>query len=376
VPPAFAITQVPLGGDQGQLRFCGSLSLAEAGPLWAELRRLEAGTARGQTLDFEMSGVERVDGAVMALLACLRAELHRRGVRSEFVAADERVQRIIHLYGGDNVVARLHRRRPLGTLDQLGRATVAVLYELKLVLAFFGQMVTSGLGLLRSPRSANWRELPATMERAGADAVPIVMVINFLVGLAMAFQASEQLALFGANIMVADLIGISVCRELGPLMTAIVVCGRSGAAFAAELGSMQVNGEIDALRTMGFGPMRYLVLPRTLALVLVLPLLTLLADLAGVAGGLLVGVWDLDLTARGYLSQTARVVTLWDVSTGLLKSLVFAGAISLIACQQGLSARGGAEDVGRRTTAAVVVTLFALILVDASATVLFRIAGG
>jgi phospholipid/cholesterol/gamma-HCH transport system permease protein len=376
LPPAFAITQVPVSGEQGQLRFRGSLGLAEAGPLWAELRRLEAGTARGQTLDFEMSGVERIDGAVMALLACLRAELHRRGVKSEFVAADERVQRIIHLYGGDHVVGRLRRRRPIHMLDQLGRATVAVLYELKLVLAFFGQMVISGAGLLRSPRSANWRELPATMERAGADAVPIVVVINFLVGLAMAFQAAEQLARFGANILVADLIGISVCRELGPLMTAIVVCGRSGAAFAAELGSMQVNGEIDALRTMGFGPMRYLVLPRTLALILVLPLLTLLADLAGVAGGLLVGVWNLDLTARGYLFQTARVVTLWDISSGVLKSVVFAGAISLIACQQGLSARGGAEDVGRRTTAAVVVTLFALILADAVATVLFRMAGG
>jgi phospholipid/cholesterol/gamma-HCH transport system permease protein len=375
LPSAFAITHVPIDGDQGQLRFRGSMSLEQAGPLWTELRRLESSAARGQTLDFEMSQVERIDGAVMALLACLRAELHRRGVKSEFVAADQRVQRLIHLYGGDIVVARLRRRRPLGTFDQLGRATIAILVELKLVLAFFGQMVVSGAKLLRAPRSANWRELPATMERAGADAVPIIVVINFLVGLAMAFQAAEQLARFGANILVADLIGISVCRELGPLMTAIVVCGRSGAAFAAELGSMRVNGEIDALQTMGFDPMRYLVLPRTLALILVLPLLTILADLAGVVGGLLVGVWNLDLTVRGYLSQTARVVSLWDVSSGVIKSVVFALAISLIACQQGLSASGGAEDVGRRTTSAVVVTLFTLILIDAMATVLFRMAG-
>jgi phospholipid/cholesterol/gamma-HCH transport system permease protein len=322
-----------------------------------------------------MSGVESVDGGVMALLACLRAELHRRGVRSEFLAAGDSVQRIIHLYGGDLTVARLRRRRPLGLLDQLGRATLAGLVEAQLVLAFLGQMVVAGARLLRAPRSANWREVPATMERSGADAVPIVVAINFLVGVAMAFQSAAQLKRYGANLLVADLIGISITRELGPLMTAIVVCGRSGAAMAAELGFMQVNGEVDALRTMGFGPMRYLVLPRTLALVAVVPLLVILADLAGVAGGLVVGVTSLDLTMRGYLDRTARVVALWDLSSGLLKSAVFALLISLVACQQGLATSGGAEGVGRRTTSAVVVTLFALILADAVMAGLLRVAG-
>jgi phospholipid/cholesterol/gamma-HCH transport system permease protein len=375
MPPAFAISLVQVGADQGQLRLGGTLRLTEAGPLWAELRRLEASAVKGETLDFEMSGVERVDGGAMALLACLRSELHRRGVRSEFLAADERVQRLIHLYGGDLKVGRLRRRRPIGTFNQLGRATLAILLELKLVTAFFGQMVVSSVSLARSPLSANWRELPATMERSGADAVPIIVVTNFLVALAMAFQSAGQLTRFGANILVADLIGIAVTRELGPLMVAILVCGRSGAAFAAELGFMQVNGEIDALRTMGFGPMRYLVLPRTLALALVMPLLTLLADLAGMLGGLVVGVWHLDLSVRGYLNQTARVVSLWDISTGLIKSVVFGLAISMIACQQGLATAGGAEDVGRRTTSAVVVSLFSIIMIDAAASILFGLAG-
>ena len=373
--PAFTIEHVQTGEGEGQLRIRGKLRFAEATPLWTELRRLETSAARGQTLDFEMSEVERIDGGAMALLACLRAELHRRGVKSEFRAADATVQEIIHLYGGDNEVKRLRRRRPLGTLDQLGRATIAILQEVQLVLAFFGQMVVAGARIVRNPRSANWREVPSTMERSGADAVPIVVLINFLVGLAMAFQAAAQLKRFGANLLVADLIGISVCRELGPLMTAIVVCGRSGAAFAAELGFMQVNEEIDALRTMGFGPMRYLVLPRAIALIAVVPLLSLLADLAGMVGGLLVGVLSLDLTVRGYLNETARVVTLWDVSTGVIKSVVFALAIALIACQQGLATSGGAEGVGRRTTATVVVTLFTLILADAVITVFFRVAG-
>lgn len=372
--PPFAIEHVQTGANEGQIRISGELRLAEAAPLWAELRRLETVASRGQRLDFEMSDVRLMDGGVMALLACLRAELIRRGVKSEFVAADARVQRIVHLYGGDNVVRRLRTRRPRGTLDQLGCATISLLREVQLVLAFFGQMVAAAPRLLRFPRSANWRELPATMERAGADAVPIVVLINFLVGVAMAFQAAAQLKRFGVNILVADLIGISVCRELGPLMTAIVVCGRSGAAFAAELGFMQVNGEIDALRTMGFVPMPYLVLPRTLALIVVVPMLTLLADMAGLLGGLVVGVWNLDLTARAYLNETARVVTLWDISSGILKSVVFALAIALIACQQGLATSGGAEGVGRRTTATVVAILFTLIFADAVITIFLRMA--
>ena len=373
--PAFAIEHVQAGTDRGEIRLRGILKFAEAAPLWTELRRLESRASRGQTLDFEMSAVQRIDGGAMALLACLRAELHRRGVKSEFMAADEQVQRIIHLYGGDHAVRRLKRRRPLGTLDQLGRATVSILHELRLVLAFLGQIVVAAAGVLRSPRSANLRELPATMERSGADAVPVIIVINFLVGVAMAFQSAAQLKQFGANILVADLIGISICRELGPLMTAIVVCGRSGAAFAAELGFMQVNEEIDALRTMGFGPMRYLVLPRVAALIIVVPLLSLLADVAGVLGGLAVGVTTLDLTARAYLNQTMRVVSLWDVSSGIAKSVVFAFAVALIACQQGLATSGGAQGVGRRTTSTVVITMFTLILIDAVLTIFFRVAG-
>src|SRR5436190_21282078 len=199
--------------------------------------------------------------------------------------------------------------------------------------------------------------------RAGADAVPITLLINLLLGMVMALQSAAQLKRFGAEIFVADLIGLSMVREVGPLMTAIIVTGRTGAAFAAELGSMRTNEEIDALRTMGFDPMRFLVIPRALGLILVLPLLTLLADAIGIAGGLLVAMKTLDLTAASYWSETQKAVHLPDVTSGLIKGGVFALAIALICCQQGLAASGGAEGVGRRTTAAVVVTLFSLILI-------------
>ncbi|GAC1577916.1 MAG: hypothetical protein NVS3B20_09210 [Polyangiales bacterium] len=230
----------------------------------------------------------------------------------------------------------------------------------------------AAVGLLREPKTGNWKHVFPTMERAGADAVPIVVLINFLVGFVMGFQGATQLKQFGANLYVADLVGLSVTRELGPLMTAIILCGRSGASFAAELGSMSVSEEIDALRTMGFGPIRYLVLPRTLALMLVLPLLTLLGDLVGMFGGLIVGVTSLGLTVGGYLSETQKAVTMWDVFSGLVKSVVFALAISLISCQQGMATTGGAEGVGRRTTASVVSILFALIVIDAGFTVFFH----
>ena len=240
------------------------------------------------------------------------------------------------------------------------------------MLGFFGDVVLAALGLLKEPRTGNWKDVLPTMERTGADAVPIVILINFLVGFVMAYQGARQLKQFGANIFVADLVGLSVTRELGPLMTAIILCGRSGASFAAELGSMKVSEEIDALRTMGFGPIGYLVMPRMLALMLVLPVLTLLGDLVGLLGGVVVGMTTLSLTFGGYLSETHKALHSWDVFSGVIKSMVFGFAIALISCQQGFATTGGAEGVGRRTTSSVVSTLFTLILLDAGFTMFFH----
>jgi phospholipid/cholesterol/gamma-HCH transport system permease protein len=368
---AYQMELVQVGPEELLLRLKGRLTLADAAALWTELSDHVRPIARGQTLNFEMSEVEVVDGGAMALLVQLRADLHRRGAPAEFLGASPGVQEIIHLYRGDVAVGPRKRRRPIGTLAQIGNATVEFFKEIRLVLAFFGLMLISGLRVLRRPYTANWRELLPTMERTGADAVPIVILINFLVGFVMAFQGAVQLKQFGANIFVADLVGLSIARELGPLMTAIIICGRSGAAFAAELGTMTVSEEIDALRTMGFGPMRFLVLPRALALMIVAPLLTLIADLVGMVGGLFVGIASLDLTFTGYFNETQKALTMWDIFSGLIKSVVFALVIALIACQQGLATSGGAEGVGRRTTSAVVATLFALILVDAVFTLFF-----
>lgn len=362
---------VPQAGA-GQLVLEGRLAFQDLAQLWNRLHAQLSAVERGATMNFEMSGLIAVDGGTMALLVHLRNELKLRGVRSEFIGARGSVEEIIHLYGGDERPIRRKKRRPESALAQIGRETARFLAGVQGVLGFFGDVMVAAAQLLKAPRSAYWREVPHVMDRTGVDAVPIVVLINFLIGLVMGFQGAIQLKQFGANIFVADLVGVSITRELGPLMTAIIVCGRSGAAFAAELGTMKVSEEIDALRTMGFGPLRYLVLPRTVGLILVLPALTLLGDFVGILGGLTVGLLSLDLTLEGYINETMKAVTVWDVYSGVLKSVVFGLAIALISCQQGFAASGGAEGVGHRTTSAVVATLFSLILIDAGFTVLFH----
>jgi phospholipid/cholesterol/gamma-HCH transport system permease protein len=260
-------------------------------------------------------------------------------------------------------------------VEEVGHATAVHLRDAKRVFAFSGELVIGVIGAVRRPRSVHWREVGPLMERAGVDAVPIVTLINFLVGLIMGYQAAIQLVRFGANIFIANLVGLSITRELGPLMTAIIVAGRSGAAYAAELGTMRVRDEIDALSTLSLDPARFLVLPRIVALAFVVPILTLLADLVGCAGGLLVAIAQLDLTMTSYLGQLQEAVDPWDVVGGLIKSIVFAVTIVLISCQRGLATRGGADAVGRSTTSAVVIILFALVTLDAIFAVVYDTLG-
>jgi phospholipid/cholesterol/gamma-HCH transport system permease protein len=255
----------------------------------------------------------------------------------------------------------------------VGLVTQQVTDHLSGMLSFLGDVVAEGLASLRDPRSIHWRDLQRLIVRTGFDALPIVVLINFLVGLVTGFQAAVQLRQFGADIYVADLVGLSVTRELAPLMTAILVAGRSGAAYAAELGTMQVSEEVDALRTLGLDRYRFLVFPRVLALVLVVPVLTLIGDAVGILGGLFVAITGLDLTAAAYMIETQQTIDLADVFGGVLKAFVFGAAIALVACQRGLAARGGAEGVGLSTTSAVVMTLFFLIVIDAGFTVLYHV---
>lgn len=354
-----------------RIQLGGSIAIDDAAALWKRISETLADELEGvRAVELDLSSVSLIDGACMALLTQLRSELLARGTTCEFVGGSGEVRRIVDLYGGRKKTRQKRaRREPLNAVEQVGNATLSVIAEVRQILDFIGQLAVSTALVVRHPKRLNLRDVTLTMERAGADAAPIVLLINFLMGFVMAYQSSAQLKQFGANIYVADLVGVSMTRELGPLMMAIIICGRSGAAFAAELGTMKVSEEVDALRTLGFLPLPFLVIPRMLGLILVAPILVLMADAIGIVGGALVAMLTLDIGPTTFMIQLQSAVKASDVVSGVVKGMVFCGTIALVSCQQGLATSGGAEGVGRRTTSAVVSILFALIVLDAVFTV-------
>lgn len=247
---------------------------------------------------------------------------------------------------------------------RLGEGCFRLAYNIRFLVSFLGSVVLCLWETISHPRRLRFNDIILLMHKTGVDAVPIVGMISFLLGLIMAFVSSLQLAQFGASIYVARLVALSMVSELGPIMTAIVVAGRSGSAFAAEIGTMRISDEVDALYTMGISPTLFLVVPRIIASVLVIPMLTLFSDLFAIMGGLVISVTLLDLTASTYMAQTLKALTLFEFVWGLLKSLVFAAVIAWIGCLRGFQVRGGASEVGNAATSAVVSGIFLIILFD------------
>ena len=258
-----------------------------------------------------------------------------------------------------------------GVLAFIGRQTLGLLryasglYDLTAKTAYWTFVAPfKGRGL-------KWGSAVHQMVLAGFNALPIVSLISFFVGMVLAFQGAYQLEKFGAGYFVAALVGVSMTRELGPLITAIVVAGRSGSSFAAEIGTMKVSEEIDALEAMGLNSVKYLVVPKYLAMLLMMPCLTLISDLSGILGGAVFGVYQLEQTFSIYISATRDALVMRDISTGLVKSLVFGLIVTKVGCYEGFSVSGGAEGVGRSTTSSVVVSIFLVILADLVFTALF-----
>ena len=247
---------------------------------------------------------------------------------------------------------------------RFGDAVIHEAYNLRYMVSFIGSVTLAFWHLIRHPSALRVDETISHMEKSGVDAVPIVGLISFLLGLIMAFMSSIQLSQFGANIYVASLVALAMVSELGPIMTAIVVAGRTGSLFAAEIGTMQISEEIDALFVMGINPTQFLAIPRILACVIVVPLLTLFSDFFAITGGMVVGVTLLNLTPGVYLTQTWETITLFEVLWGLFKSGVFALLISWAGCLRGFQVRGGPDAVGHAATSAVVSAIFLIILFD------------
>lgn len=356
----------------GRITLVGEFRTADAAAIWRSLQSHTRRLARGERVEIDLARAAVIDGTAMALLVDVRASLAIRGIDAKIIGSSERLAGVVHLYGGDrppSVAPGEPHERPIA---RLGANVATAATHARRVIEFSGELLRGIAAIVRSPSLGGWRELGPLIARTGADGIPIVLVLDFLVGFVMAFQSTRQLEAYGANLYVADIVGISMTRELAPLITAIIISGRSGAGFAAELGTMRVSEEIDALRTMGITPIPYLVVPRIIALAVAAPVLALAGDIAGVLGGLAVGAMSLDVHPHAYLAELRAAVVASDVWTGLVKSFAFGVAIAVIGCQQGLTTRGAASGVGRSTTTTVVACLFTLVAIDTLLTTVFR----
>jgi len=259
----------------------------------------------------------------------------------------------------------------IGALARLGMSAAAVFEQSVALLAFIGECAAAFAGWLAHPVRIRWRPILFNIRSAGFDALPIVGLLAFLLGIVVAYQGADQLRQYGANIFVADLVGLSMLREFAPLITAIIIAGRSGSAYAAQIGAMSVSEEIDAMRTLGIAPLDMLVLPKIIALLLVLPLLTVFADVLGVFGGMIMARAQLDVGFPEFLDRFTKAVSVTAYLIGICKAPVFAGIIAVVGCFQGFRAKGGADSVGRQTTRSVVQSIFLVIVADALFSIAF-----
>lgn len=260
-------------------------------------------------------------------------------------------------------------------LDRIGKATISTTQSLSDMLRFVGEATLAALKFLIGRARYRRSDLLVLIQEAGAEALPIVTLISFLVGLILAFVGAVQLQQFGATIYVADLVGIAMAREMGAMMTAIVMAGRTGASYAAQLGSMKVNQEIDALTTMGISPLEFLVLPRMLALLVMMPLLCLYSDFVGMLGGAAVGTGMLGLSPITYYQQSAAAVSLGNVAGGVFKASVYGILIALSGCMRGMQSGSSSSAVGEATTAAVVTSIVLVIVACGVFAVAFYLLG-
>jgi phospholipid/cholesterol/gamma-HCH transport system permease protein len=322
-------------------------------------------------LSFDCRAVSGWDSALPAFLLPLLEQCEERGLAVDRGGLPDGVAQLLRLAQAvpeRDVVAPVSPPPPLARIGLAARALAADAREL---LAFVGEAFLSLLRLFAGRARFRRQDLGVMLYDAGPRALPIVSLISLLVGLILAFVGAVQLRMFGAQIYVADLVGLGMAREMGAMMTAIILAGRTGAAYAAQLGTMQVNEEIDALRTLGIAPIDFLVLPRMLALVLMTPLLVLYADFMGIFGGLLVGVGMLDLSFSAYLQETREAVSLTDFAGGLFKGLVFGVLVALAGCLRGLQSGRSSAAVGRAATSAVVTGIVWIVVADAILTLIY-----
>ncbi len=352
------------------LRCVGSWTMSYVGTVERVLRVMD--WPAGGALRVEGSGIHAFDTGGAVVLARALMEARRRGCEVTVEGLRSEYAQLMNLVSThwDAMLAQVAARpngrvRFQSSLDNL-------VERLLRGLAFVGE---SSMGLLRvcaSPTRLRWRSALNSLRLDGVNALPITGLLTFLIGVVIAYQGAEQLRKFGTNIFIVDLVGISLLREIAPLIAAILIAGRSGSAYAAHIGTMKVTEELDALRTFGLSPTELLVLPRMLALVVALPLLTVYADVLGVLGGMLIASNQLNVSFTAFLARFDEAVALRHFLIGIGKAPFFAVIIALVGCYQGFQIRGGVDDVGRHTTISVVQSIFLVIIFDALCSIMLN----
>jgi len=363
-------------GNDVVLKASGSWTLAASRSLDAALRRVAINGARNVL--FDLTDLEALDTAGAWLIRRTQLDLSAtgvagtvRGAKAGHAALLARVSDVGEL----PPLAPHPRFHLVHILEHLGGAVFHGLRQTRDLLNFFGALLFAAGRVLRHPGRIRFISFVSHLQLHGLNAMPIIGILLFLVGIVVAYQGVGQLSRFGAQIYTVDLVGISVLREMGVLISSIVIAGRSGSAFTAQIGTMQVNEEIDAIHTMGLDPLEVLVLPRILALMIALPLLTFFADIMAILGGAFMSTLTIDITFAQFLSLLNQAVTLTHFWVGMVKAPIFALLIAMVGCFEGMRVRGSAESVGRLTTQAVVEALFLVIVVDAFFSVLFSFLG-
>ena len=348
----------------------GRLDSNTTGRIWRQATETVA-NAKARSVTVDASQIDYCDGSGIALFVHLRnlqrkaaGQLEIRGLRPEFQGLLEESDL------GDLEQLESQRRPKTNLAEDVGRAVVGFLADTRSLIGFVGELVSALGTAAMHPRSVRWRDAVRVAESAGVNALPIIVLVSFLMGVIMAFQGAISLRRFGADIFVANLVGLAMLRELGPLMTAIILAGRSGSAFAAELGTMTVREEIDALKTMGLDPVRFLVVTRVIAAVVMTPLLTVFADLMGLIGGAVV-MRSFGIPLVTFYHQVQYQVTYGSFVGGLVKAFVFGILVAAIGCLRGLQTTTGASAVGESTTRAVVSGIVLIVITDGIFSVIF-----
>lgn len=361
--------------DEKTIMLAGNWTIQAAEQLDKELNDL-TGLASAE-LSFDLSGLQRLDTAGAWLIHRARKNQQAVGASVRLVGAAPQFQVLIdEVAANDQEPPLLPHTNPIVEwVASIGASTLDMGARGKDFLGFFGLVVMTLLRSIVQPWRLRLVPMVHHMEQVGLNALPIVGLISFLIGVVIAYQGANQMRQFGAEVFVVNLIAVSILREIGILLAAIVIAGRSGSAFTAQIGAMKVNEEIDAMRTLGLDPVEVLVLPRLLALVLAMPLLAFFADIMGLLGGGLMSWIVLDIKPDQFIERLGDAVSLWSFWIGIIKAPFFAVIIALVGCYEGFQVGGSAESVGHMTSRSVVEAIFLVIVVDAAFSIFFQLLG-